>query len=505
MRTVERLLRVGSVSCAVAIITGLTFDARPVDAQTTTRNINDANFKGTESVTTSTGGRTESTTTTRHGERIIDKNHSHLEDDVITQLRTSDEHYRPVSDSFTWSYRSTTTDHPPRLVEAETGTGVTTYNAVGGSSTTSDTTTEWGHEPDAVRSVSRTHEEWHKDADLTVVSATRSVTVELSGGGQPSTTTTTNFRWNAATDAWENTEGVSQTPVQPVTTTVSNPNERVVVPPVSGPSGEIMVTYRDPDHSDHSTAYVAERKQDGSTIYLRGTTDDAHHLYVVVPRDAVSISVFKSFTADGKPDAHAATCTVSADAPVPGTDSVPGQPASATQPGIVRASGAYDLQSGTVTVQTQHTDVTDTLVLDGAAPLTMLAASNRSVVASLPNATAVGRHALTLEPPTWESLTTPAGPYTAVAFDVISLTVDPMPPVENVGDTATATVHVVGLPEGDRAEMDFAIGGSAEIITGGTTATVPVVGGIASCTIRGVRSGQAVVRFHLRVVNLKPS
>jgi hypothetical protein len=342
--------------------------------------------------------------------------------------------------------------------------------------------------------VSRAHEEWHYDAGITVLSATRSVTVELSDGGQPSTTTTTNFRWNTATGAWENTQGVSQTPVQPVTTTVSNPNERVVAPPVSAASGEIMVTYRDPDHSDHSTAYVAERKQDGST------TDDAHHLYVVVPRDAVSISVFKGFTADGKPDAHAATCTVSADAPAPGTDSVPGQPASANQPAIVRASGAYDLQTGTVTVQTQHTSVTDALVLDNSAPLTTLAASNRSVVASLPSTTALGRHELT-----WESLTTPAGPYTAVAFDVISLTVDPMPPVENVGDTATATVHVVGLPEGDSAVMDFAIGGSAELIGGGTTATVPVVGGVASCTIRGVRSGQALVRFHLRVVTLKPS
>jgi hypothetical protein len=476
------------------------FDARPVDAQTTTTNINDANFKGTETVTTSTGGRTVTTTTTNHGERIIDKNRSHLVDDVFTQVTTSDENHNKVTDSFTWSYRSTTTDHPPRLVKAETGTSVRTYNALGGSSTTRDTRTEWGHEPDAVRRVSRAHEEWHYDAGITVLSATRSVTVELSDGGQPSTTTTTNFRWNTATGAWENTQGVSQTPVQPVTTTVSNPNERVVAPPVSAASGEIMVTYRDPDHSDHSTAYVAERKQDGSTTYLRGTTDDAHHLYVVVPRDAVSISVFKGFTADGKPDAHAATCTVSADAPAPGTDSVPGQPASANQPAIVRASGAYDLQTGTVTVQTQHTSVTDALVLDNSAPLTTLAASNRSVVASLPSTTALGRHELT-----WESLTTPAGPYTAVAFDVISLTVDPMPPVENVGDTATATVHVVGLPEGDSAVMDFAIGGSAELIGGGTTATVPVVGGVASCTIRGVRSGQALVRFHLRVVTLKPS
>jgi hypothetical protein len=177
---------------------------------------------------------------------------------------------------------------------------------------------------------------------------------------------------------------------------------------------------------------------------------------------------------------------------------LPGAPLPAGQPAIVASSGAYDVRAGTITVQTQNTSIADALVLDTGDRLTTLAASDRSMVVALPNGIALGRHELTLE-----QLLAPQSVYPqTVPFDAISLVVDPMPPVEDVGQTATPTVHVMGMPPGDAAVMEFAVGGSAELAGGGTFTSVPVVGNVASCTIVGVRSGEALVRFHLRLVSM---
>jgi len=177
---------------------------------------------------------------------------------------------------------------------------------------------------------------------------------------------------------------------------------------------------------------------------------------------------------------------------------LPSAPLPAGQPAIVASSGAYDVRAGTITVQTQNTSVADTLLLETGAPLTTLAASDRSMVAALPSNISLGRHELTLE-----QLLAPQSVYPqTVPFDAISLTVDPMPPVEEVGDTATPTVHVMGMAPGDSAVMEFSIGGSAELAGGGSFTSVPVAGNVASCTIVGVRSGEALVRFHLRILSL---
>ena len=222
--------------------------------------------------------------------------------------------------------------------------------------------------------------------------------------------------------------------------------------------------------------------------------------YLNLPTNARSVSIFKGFDGNGKPDAHASFTTVSADAPVAGMN-LPSAPAPARQPAIVASAGAYDVRAGTITVATQNTSVADTLLLETGQPLTTLAASDRSMVAELPRNISLGRHELSLE-----QLLAPQSVYPqTVPFDAISLTVDPMPPVEEVGDTATPTVHVLGMPAGDAAVMEFLIGGSAELAGGGTYTSVPVVGNVASCTIVGVRSGEALVRFHLRLVSMAPT
>lgn len=373
-----------------------------------------------------------------------------------------------------------------------TFSSVRKYNEAGGYSQTIDDSYVVDNQ-DGWPTVTKKHIEVQCDADGNTVSGTETLTQENAHEGNG----TTKSHFDSAAGRWVIDEEPAPTPAQPDRKGISTPNEQIVAPPISDPAAQIMVTYRDPEHPDHSPFYVAEQKRDGSTSYLRGSTDDEHHLFLTVAADAVAVSIFKGFDGAGRPDAHAVTCTVSSDAPVPGMQST--HVSTANQPAIVAASTAYDLRAGTLTVQTQHTSDVDSLELDGATLLPTLAMSDRSIVAAIPSDTDVGRHGLSLAS---ELRAVDTAAQTALPIDVVTLVVEPMARVENVGDTATPTIRVIGLAAGDTAVMDFAIGGSAELMQGGTTTTVPVVGNVATCTIRGVRQGEALVRFHLRVVNL---
>lgn len=433
-------------------------------------------FTGTQTTTTSSDKRTLTVKTAVTGQNVGGPVHTISE----TVVRKYDKDHNLQSETSTTSWVLT-------YKNGKVGTTITsdtkTYNVVGGYSETIDKT------QDEVR----THTEQSCDADGKVLSGTETSTDTKTG-------VTTKLRWDPQTqafqsEAWFKHDDSSFTPVQPDTSTAAVADESVVTPPVSGHSGQIMVTYNDPDQPVHSLAYVAETRTDGSTTYLRGATDDAHHLFVPVPSNVTAISVFKGFDANGHPDAHAASCTVSDDAVMPGTQSTA---AVGNAAAIVGTTAAYDLRAGTIAVQTQHATDIDALTLDDGPPLTTLAMSDRSMVAAMPATTSLGRHELSLATVAPSS----GAPGYGMPIDVISLVVDPMPAVENVGDTATPTVHVLGLPAGDAAVMEFAIGGSAELVGGGTMVTVPVAGDVASCSIIGVRSGEAVVRFHLRVVSL---
>jgi len=495
MRPLHRL------SWAVALSATIAFNALPAGAQTTkTEQVQgdsgtfSSDYSGTKTTTTTADGRT---TTTDTKEAATDHRGHRLEksERVVT---VTDADNNPVSEVRTTSETIFESATSTSIEETRTEIAVKKFNPTGGYSLTYDSTASAlashpGSKP------SKTHAEEQRDAANNRVSATTTTTWIDPDPNQP--LTTVKLHWNAETKTWVIDQGVSFTPAQPESNTISSPNEQVVVPPVSGPSAQIMATYRDPDHPNHSPVYVAERKQDGSMSYLHGVTDGEHHVFLTIPADAVAVSVFKGFDGSGHPDARAATCTVSSDATVPGTQRLPGAPAAPEQPAIVGANTAYDLHAGTITVQTQHTSYFDELALDGGSTrLTTLAVSNRSIVAESPDGSRLGRHLLTLRS------NSPSGsgtaPRQAVPIDLVTLVAEPMARVENVGDTATPTIRVIGLPAGDTAVMDFAIGGSAELMQGGTTTTVPVVGNVATCTIRGVRQGEALVRFHLRVVNL---
>ena len=354
-----------------------------------------------------------------------------------------------------------------------------------------------------------THEELQCDADGNVISGTRTTggSDVIGDGSVREPIPAQKYMWDTGTKTWTSSQGASWTPAQPDTGTATDATEEVIAPPVSSPGKQIMVTYRDNTSSIPRFAFYEGLNPTlgqidtgrGGVYYSDKVIPEPTVLsfYLNLPTNARSVSIFKGFDGNGKPDAHASFTTVSADAPVAGMN-LPGAPAPAGQPAIVASAGAYDVRAGTITVQTQNTSVADTLLLETGQPLTTLAASDRSMVAALPRNISLGRHALSLA-----ELLAPQSVYPqTVPFDAISLTVDPMPPVEEVGDTATPTVHVLGMPAGDAAVMEFLVGGSAELAGGGTFTSVPVVGNVASCTIVGVRSGEALVKFHLRLVSM---
>jgi hypothetical protein len=325
---------------------------------------------------------------------------------------------------------------------------------------------------------------------------------------QPEQIPTKTFTWDAGAKTWVSKQTTALIPAQPNTSAAVNATKQIIAPAVASPGKEMMVTYHDGTPDSPSASPLIQWSFSLKPLLIVPAQDHQPLVYDAegltqfsfdTPVDATSATIFKGFDGAGKPDAHASVTTLSSDAPVPGMN-LPHTPLFADQPGIVASAGAYEVLSGLITVQTQNTSVADTLLLDTEQPLPTLAASDRSIVAALPPNISLGRHDLSLEPLIPSQPTSPS----SVPFDAISLTVDPMPAVENVGDTATPTVHVSGMIPGDVAVMEFAIGGSAELASGGTFTSVPVVGNVASTTIVGVRSGEALVRFHLRMLSLAP-
>jgi hypothetical protein len=456
-----------------------------------------------KNTTTSPDGLTTTTTTRAMG--------NYGGDIVTTVVTTTDK------DHIIQSEVSTTSDRNG-LSSSTLTTDTKKYNLLGGYAETIDVTDTWRASYDSRQPVYTDHQELQRDAAGNILSGTRvhGGTSLIDKGPERAPLTSQKYTWDATAKTWTSGEGTSWTPVQPDTSTASNATEQVIAPPVSSPGKQMMVAYRDPETlaagaslteplvklalrlSSVGPRVTANDHAVYAQVAARDLGYDWKYVVVDVPADAVSVSVFKGFDGNGNPDAHASVTNVSSDAPVPGMTNLPSTPVPAGQPAIVASSGAYDVRAGTITVQTQNTSVADALVLDAGGRLMTLAASDRSIIAALPSNIALGRHELTLE-----RLLAPQSAYPeTVPFDAISLVVDPMPAVENVGDTATPTVHVMGMPAGDSAVMEFAIGGSAELAGGGTFTSVPVVGNVASCTIVGVRSGEALVRFHLRVVSL---
>lgn len=266
----------------------------------------------------------------------------------------------------------------------------------------------------------------------------------------------------------------------------------VYVPPAAGPRSEVTGTVEDPNETGPHSYLILTFDQSGHKTFWRGVTDKLGQLHLRLPDAVVAFELFRRFDRHGNPDLGA-HCDVGNPSHLAGTQPLPNVPNS--NPAIVEGDTAYQqggADHGVFTLHTRGNDPLDTRVLLDGKPsgVKTLAASNNSVVAQVADDTAQGRHSFAIE----------SGGRRSNAFqaDIVSLTAEPLP-LSHPGTVETVRVHVNGLPAGDTATMDFQISGSSVLAAGGTKTTVPVVNGVASVQIRGIRAGQALMQFVLNV------
>jgi hypothetical protein len=270
--------------------------------------------------------------------------------------------------------------------------------------------------------------------------------------------------------------------------------EFVVAPDAAGPSSSIVATFEDPQQGGASAELIVQVDDSkGHSKFFRAVTDIEHQ--VLLPRfaDAVRLTLFKSFTKDGKPDAAAVHCEITSNALVRGTDAVPKAPPNGLA--IVRASTSYERggsSQGLVSLQTRGVDPAKSRILmdRSADKIRTLASSDVNVKAQIANDAPLGAHTFSVRSGNSESNAVPA--------DLIALRPDPVRPAKP-GQVDTVIVHVDGLPPNHPATMSFEIGGAATLVEGGATATVPVKNGVAQVHIRAERPGQFNLRFKLLV------
>lgn len=268
--------------------------------------------------------------------------------------------------------------------------------------------------------------------------------------------------------------------------------EGIFLPAVAASGSEIVGTFLAVPGSAITQVFAEFELRSGARR-LVGVPVGARGRFVFrLPSDAVAVRVSQNFNSGGEPDGLVERTVVSNSADVPGTFAIP-RSAAAHAPAILRAATVYQggANAEPINLQVRGIDPAhSTILLDGSpGQVELLAASSRAVRGRLVATAPLGRHTLSVESRQRRS--------NSVPVDLVSLRADPVAPSE-VGTVQTVTVHVDGLPPEDRATMSFEVGGSAEALGGGSQAQAQVRDGAASIRVRGVRSGQALIRFHLQ-------
>ena len=289
------------------------------------------------------------------------------------------------------------------------------------------------------------------------------------------------------------------TPVSPSPGIGTGVDGGVYLAPAAGPQSVMLGTVEDQNTGAAGpTDYIVGVVQpNGKKTFWHGVTDANGHFNFRLPAIAISaVTLFRFFDKAGVPD-KGAECTVGT-SPVPDVDQIPGVPTGQT-PAVLGGSSSFQrggAERGLFNLETRGNDPLNTsVVIDGRATgADVVGASNRSISARLEDDLALGRHTFAIQSDGKRS--------NAFEADVLEITPDPLPP-QHVGSVNTVRVHVIGLPLSDSATMTFDVGGAATLLDGGSQVTVPVKNGLAEIQIRGVRSGESLVRFKLEVA-LKP-
>ncbi|MBV8172775.1 MAG: hypothetical protein JO219_12685 [Candidatus Eremiobacteraeota bacterium] len=285
------------------------------------------------------------------------------------------------------------------------------------------------------------------------------------------------------------------TAVSPTAQDGSGNDRGVYLPPLAGPSGEIVGTVLADEGSGPVAFYVGTVDGNGATRFWKGVTDHSGRFHLRLPAVAAGVAtllVFKRFDAHGQPDRGASSIISGTPPHLPDSQPVIGYPQGG--PAIVEASTSYQrggFAQGIVQLRTRGVDPERARVLlDGSqSSVDTLAASDISIVGKLHDTAPLGRHMFSVQ--SGEHRTN------GVSSDIIAVSFTPLAPLKQ-GEVQPLGMRVEGVGR-DPAVARFDVTGAATLADGSTTTTVPLVDGQAQVAIRGERPGQLQIRVTIEV------
>jgi hypothetical protein len=260
-----------------------------------------------------------------------------------------------------------------------------------------------------------------------------------------------------------------------------------MLPPYAG-SGSLIAVQLTPGEGGAQGVLVVTEDQQHNKNYQRHKPNNIGQILIDVAIGTAAVELVKRIDEHGSPNVLSHTA-VGNPTHIPGTNVVANP--SSSGPSILECTSSAQ-PGDVVTVHIARNDpLTTQFSLDGR-QVTPLGVSDNSALFQIPVGTSLANHALVMESSGQQS--------NALNLAIVKLTPEPVAP-STPGVVQAVKVHVDGLAPGEQATMFFDVGGAATMLDGGTTASAPVINGVASVQIRGTHAGQALLRFHLSVKN----
>ena len=307
----------------------------------------------------------------------------------------------------------------------------------------------------------------------------------------------------AGTASAANSAATGLQQISPHAETGGGTDTGVFAPPISGPQSTLVGTVlpeqsasqTSPSPSGPQAFYVATVDSSGHTKYYKGMTDNGGRFILTILKAAAplaSVAIFRHFDGQGKPDQGSTCRIVGPTAQLEGTRTIQNPPS--TGPAITAANTAYERggsSQGIIQLQTRGIDPQHSQLLlnDGDHYLKTLAASDQSIVGKIDDNAPLGRTTLTVRSGTQTS--------NAQVADLVTQRFDPLTPMKT-GDVRTVRLHIDGLGN-DPATVTFSVSGSAMLVEGTPTKTVPVTKGQATVEIRAKEPGHLEIATILDV------
>ena len=233
----------------------------------------------------------------------------------------------------------------------------------------------------------------------------------------------------------------------------------------------------------------------GNKKFFQSTTGKVGTAIFVVGAGVTSVELFKHFDEKGNP-VNPATTTVGDTPHLPGSEPLPQEQIPSHGPMITEGNTVIDdgaESHGRFQLHTRGTNPLTTKVLLDNREIKILAASDSSVTAQVPDDTTLGVHQV--------SVSSDGVASNAFSSDIVKIQADPIPPLHR-GAKAAVVVHVEGIPAKQKAMMHLKVSGAAQLKGGEASTDVAVKDGIAKVEIEGVQAGTLRVKYQVTIPDL---